>query len=596
MICRGPESIERRLGLYAHYDREGLVRPYVLHALQGLREVCSEIHFVSTALLSAEERSKLEGLCAKVVLRENRGFDFGMWAEALRQLNPSQCDEVLLANSSVLGPVFPLGPVFEAAQALEAEFWGLTENHELARHVQSYFLVFRRRVLESPAFAAFWSRILDFREKEQMIRAYEVGLTRFLEGEGFRGAALFPRERLAEARGRTRFFRHRAAQNPTLSMAAVLLDLGMPFVKAELLARNPRNEDLDAVLRRLQRAGFPLELVQDATGACELPEGGMRRVRRGNCFLCGSAGRLLYTGLHDMQGAGADGTWNLKICPKSACGLVWVDPAPFSEDLHLAYRNYYTAREGRNAGPRPHWLQRKTCKWFLRQARRLGMGREREWLDTFGLKGQTPGRLLEVGCGSGSRLAALRQMGWSAEGQDVDPAAVAHARETHGLEVHLGPLEELSLPEGSFDVVALSHVLEHALDPVSLLEACRRVLKLGGRLVLVTPNVRSLLHRYFKRNCFLLDPPRHIHLFNRRSLTQVVERAGFEVHWVQAWAAHAEIFFHYSEEVLRKGATDADYGHSMPAAAAYQLWETLRAKLDLDAGSQLVAQARRPVS
>ena len=595
-MSRGSESIERRLGLYAHYDREGLVRPYVLHVLQGLREVCSETHFVSTAMLPAKERSKLEGLCAKVILRENQGFDFGMWAEALSQVDPSQCNEVLLANSSVLGPVFPLGPVFEAAQRLEADFWGLTENHDLARHVQSYFLVFRRRVLESPAFAAFWSRILEFREKEQVIRAYEVGLTRFLEGEGFRGAVLFPRERLEEARGRTRVFRHRPAENPTLSMAAVLLDLGMPFVKAELLARNPRNEDLDAVLLRLQQAGYPLEFVQDATGACELPEGGMRRVRKGHCLLCGNAGLPLYTGLYDMQGAGADGAWDLKICPKSACGLVWVDPAPFSEDLHLAYRNYYTAKEAGDPGPRPHRLRRKTCQWFLRQARRLGMGRERDWLDTFGLKGETPGRLLEVGCGSGSRLALLRKMGWSAEGQDVDPAAVAHARETHGLEIHLGSMEELSLPEGSFDVVALSHVLEHALDPVSLLEACRRVLKPGGRLVVVTPNVRSLLHRRFKRNCFLLDPPRHIHLFNRHTLTQVLERTGFEIHLVQAWAAHAEIFFHYSEEVLRKGATDADYGHPTPASAAYQLWETLRAKLDRDAGGELVAQARRPLA
>jgi SAM-dependent methyltransferase len=133
--------------------------------------------------------------------------------------------------------------------------------------------------------------------------------------------------------------------------------------------------------------------------------------------------------------------------------------------------------------------------------------------------------LLEIGCGAGNQLAALRQAGWDAHGVDFDPAAVATAR-GRGLQVDQGDVRDLHYPDASFDAVAMAHVIEHVANPVGLLTEIARLLKPGGRLVLITPNARSLGHLYFKRFWRGLEPPRHLVVFTPRALRRAVERGG----------------------------------------------------------------------
>lgn len=66
---------------------------------------------------------------------------------------------------------------------------------------------------------------------------------------------------------------------------------------------------------------------------------------------------------------------------------------------------------------------------------------------------------------------------------------------------------------GEFDVVILSHVIEHLHDPVALLKMCHLLLEKNGLLVLLTPNVASYGHRKFGAGWCGLESPRHIHLF-----------------------------------------------------------------------------------
>lgn len=75
----------------------------------------------------------------------------------------------------------------------------------------------------------------------------------------------------------------------------------------------------------------------------------------------------------------------------------------------------------------------------------------------------------------------------------------------------------------------MSHVIEHLIDPIATLQTCRRILKTGGRIVIVTPNVESLMHCHFQSSWIHLDPPRHIYLFSLRTLSELVQRAGFKI-------------------------------------------------------------------
>jgi 2-polyprenyl-3-methyl-5-hydroxy-6-metoxy-1,4-benzoquinol methylase len=276
----------------------------------------------------------------------------------------------------------------------------------------------------------------------------------------------------------------------------------------------------------------------------------IRTQRRLDCCLCGTPGEDLYQGLEDRLFS-APGKWDLKHCPNLHCGLVWLDPMPLEEDLPLAYRDYFThhdkpvVRRGIGRGI-VHWIYRAFL-WAT------GLAHLRAELYSLYLPGTRHGRLLDVGCGDGGQFARMRAMGWEVEGQEVDAAAAERARTVHGLRVHLGALQQVGLPDAIFDVVTMSHVIEHAHDPVALLKECRRVLKPGGVLMAVTPNINSLGHRRFGSCWLALDPPRHLHLFSPTTLRQVADRAGFRQCSTWTTAANAQFLAEASLNLTRRG-------------------------------------------
>lgn len=263
-----------------------------------------------------------------------------------------------------------------------------------------------------------------------------------------------------------------------------------------------------------------------------------------HCLICGSAGVILYQGMHDRLFA-APGQWNMRRCADSTCGLVWMDPMPRIEEIAKAYQSYYThapatplknclhqfsdrlvagylARHYGYVSPSPHRLD----EWlsgllWLMPGRRVDAD-----FSVFWLPAQPGGKLLEVGCGSGQMLARMRDQGWEVRGVDFDPEAVNTAS-ARGLDVRLGSLASQGFAANQFDVVVMSHVIEHVHDPLELLTQAHQVLKPGGTLVVLTPNNQSLWHRWFQSNWMSLDPPRHLHLFNRATMERLVGQAGF---------------------------------------------------------------------
>ena len=228
------------------------------------------------------------------------------------------------------------------------------------------------------------------------------------------------------------------------------------------------------------------------------------------CPLCGSGAPIAYEGLQDVT-FGVDGTWNLAQCANETCGLMWLEPMPSLSEVHRFYEGYYTHRESGPGMSRMHRLF----------AQLVGSARDRRDAWALYLDDSPVGRLLEVGFGDGARLKYFQQKGWEVVGQEYDPVAAEKARSA-GFTVHLGDLATLRLPAGSFDAVVGSHVLEHVVDPVGFLAEACRLLKPGGRIVMVTPNIKSYGHRRFGEHWRGLEVPRHLHLFSIESL----ERAG----------------------------------------------------------------------
>jgi SAM-dependent methyltransferase len=205
-----------------------------------------------------------------------------------------------------------------------------------------------------------------------------------------------------------------------------------------------------------------------------------------------------------------------------------------------------------------------------------------------------PGKLLDVGCGDGTRLARFRALGWEVQGQEVDARAAIRARSVAGVPVYLGSLEDGAFADATFDAVVMNHVLEHVHDPVRLLAECHRVLKRSGILVSVTPNIESYGHRRFGSYWRGLEPPRHLFLFSRRTLREAARRAGFGESHVWTTAVNALRLVYDSLYILELHGKRRDSPKTFRRGLlllAYQVWMTLLCIWDRNSGEECVLRA-----
>ncbi len=138
------------------------------------------------------------------------------------------------------------------------------------------------------------------------------------------------------------------------------------------------------------------------------------------------------------------------------------------------------------------------------------------------------GKLLDIGCGNGRFLHGMQQLGWTTKGVEFNESAVNTCRKSN-LDVHHGDLFSAKLAGTSFDVVNLSHVIEHVPDPKALFVEISRILKPGGLLVVKTPNSEALGRALFSTNWFANEVPRHLFLFSKQNLKTLGAQCGLNM-------------------------------------------------------------------
>lgn len=237
--------------VFAHFDEDNDVKPHIRHHIRELAQVCTTIDFVSTSPVSMQDARSLARYVTSVTQIENHGFDFGMWKRAMPFKDLRKIDELVLTNSSVVGPLADLAALFGRMEKLPVDIWSMTDNHEFLWHLQSYFLVFKRDVLHSQAFLRFWQALIPLKDKWQTILSYEIGLSTYLRECGFSLRAAFPYHEIVPLK-RKRL----KAINPTVKYPAELLEAGYPYIKVELLRDNPYNVRLNNFWLLAKKAGY----------------------------------------------------------------------------------------------------------------------------------------------------------------------------------------------------------------------------------------------------------------------------------------------------------------------------------------------------
>lgn len=139
------------------------------------------------------------------------------------------------------------------------------------------------------------------------------------------------------------------------------------------------------------------------------------------------------------------------------------------------------------------------------------------------------GKLLDVGCGAGFFLDAARSRGYEVAGVDLSPVPAAYARDALGLDVTVSSLYGYGAPSDSFDAVTIFQTIEHDPDPAALSSELFRILAPGGVLMVTTPAADGFVARAMGRRWFGYRNVEHVSFFSKRSLRYALERAGFEI-------------------------------------------------------------------
>jgi SAM-dependent methyltransferase len=141
-------------------------------------------------------------------------------------------------------------------------------------------------------------------------------------------------------------------------------------------------------------------------------------------------------------------------------------------------------------------------------------------------------RVLDVGCGAGYLLVDLQRCGFECLGIDFNEDLVRAANEQFGVPAVLGDIRDLRTLGRQFDLILLSHVLEHLDQPMQLLLDIREVLAPGGYLVIEIPNRNWFsVGQSLKSGTCAWDnyPPHHLTFWSAASLRGALQRAGFQV-------------------------------------------------------------------
>jgi len=268
--------------VYSHFDVDGDVQAYVIEALKRIKASGLKIVVMSTSpSMSDAGLRAMSEYATTVILRDNIGYDFGSYKLGIEYLKEIKAKphQLLITNDSVYGPFHSLKPILKKAKNFD--IYGLTDSIDFNYHLQSYFLVYGEKVLQSRAFTEFWNKVQLFDTqdkslKQKIILDYEVGGSQFFLKRNFTLGVAYGFKALAQTAWSSFIQQIDIAQkepgfkikyfnpgnNTTHFYWKYLIENKFPYIKRELITLNPVNQgisDWPTVIEK--NSNYPVEKI-----------------------------------------------------------------------------------------------------------------------------------------------------------------------------------------------------------------------------------------------------------------------------------------------------------------------------------------------
>ncbi|WP_459200416.1 rhamnan synthesis F family protein [Pseudomonas tremae] len=238
----------KRVVLLITHSPDGKIKSHVgNYAAELARGDLSVFLIVASDVNDVTIPEGLRETCSNIIVRQNTGFDFAAWAHIIKTHSwLEDCEELILTNDSIIGPVGVSGPaLMNKVRSSDADVIGLVENIEHASHLQSFFLVFREKAIQSDSFKKFWLSVVNHNDKSKVIRDYEITFTSILRASGLKTDCIFQKA---------------SENNATVFNWEKLLNEGFPFLKFEVV-KNSNIDTLQHIKTLLNAAHYDTSLI-----------------------------------------------------------------------------------------------------------------------------------------------------------------------------------------------------------------------------------------------------------------------------------------------------------------------------------------------
>ena len=236
------------------------------------------------------------------------------------------------------------------------------------------------------------------------------------------------------------------------------------------------------------------------------------------------------------------------------CDLIFANPMADNNELSKYYSNYSNTKkyEGYNL--------KSVAKQNFKRIDKLSKNeifKEAKYISYF----NNNGNFLDIGSGLGLGLAYAQKLGFKLYATEFDQNAIDFINTNFDADCFLGDLKNAKYPNNFFDLIHVSHVIEHVTDLDEFITEIKRVLKKGGFVCIGTPDSSSFLYKLYNNLMFLnfkvpkiIDGIEHTFIFSNKLLSNFAHKYNFKIveHYSEGMGESISNLFSYKINIFKK--------------------------------------------